>query len=217
MKFCTPDKGWIVPAAQRRLTPDRYHPGHRPDRVKPIEAFIWHYAVGGTKAGVVGWLTRRDDTYVSAHFVVGKDGAITQLAPLTDRCIHAGGGTSKLFGRGAVNDRTVGAELVNWGPLTRHRGRLVNAYGNATGVEVEDVVEIDGQLWDAYTEAQMQAACDLACAVAEAVPVLRDPERHLGHTDVDPARKRDPGPHFDWHRLRRALRPAPTPAGCRLT
>lgn len=208
------ENGWLVPPAQRKLTPDRYHQGHRPERLEPIEAAIWHFGVAGSKTGMVRWLTRRDKHYVSAHFVIGRDGAITQLAPLTDRCIHAGGETSKLFKRGGVNNRTVGIELENWGPLARGPGgRLLNAYGDPTGSEVRGVVEAEGKLWDAYTDELLDAACELAQALAVAVPVLADPKRHLGHNVVDRNRKIDPGPHFPWERIHAAVGGAPMPAG----
>jgi N-acetylmuramoyl-L-alanine amidase len=50
-------------------------------------------------------------TVVSAHFVVGRDGAVVQLVPVEKRAWHAG--QSKLNGAEHVNDFSVGIELVN--------------------------------------------------------------------------------------------------------
>ena len=35
----------------------------------------------------------------------------------------------------------------------------------------------------------------------------QDVQRICGHSDIAPGRKTDPGPAFDWSRLRRALAP----------
>ena len=48
---------------------------------------------------------------VSAHFVVARDGAVTQMVPLGKRAWH--GGTSRLGRRQNVNDFSVGIEIVN--------------------------------------------------------------------------------------------------------
>ena len=54
----------------------------------------------------------------------------------------------------------------------------------------------------AYTEAQMQALRKLAKDIVERHGIK--PQRVLGHSDVAPDRKEDPGEHFDWGRLARS-------------
>ena len=48
---------------------------------------------------------------VSAHFVVGKDGTIVQMVPLTERAWHAG--VSEFHGVPGVNDYSIGIEISN--------------------------------------------------------------------------------------------------------
>jgi N-acetylmuramoyl-L-alanine amidase len=63
-----------------------------------------------------------------------------------------------------------------------------------------------------FPEAQMQAVEALCHDILSRYPI--QPERILGHSDVAPGRKRDPGERFDWERLARAgiglwVEPAP--------
>lgn len=63
-----------------------------------------------------------------------------------------------------------------------------------------------------FPEAQMLAVEALSIDIVERNPIPR--ARVLGHSDVAPARKRDPGEKFDWGRLARAgvgcwVEPAP--------
>jgi N-acetylmuramoyl-L-alanine amidase len=192
---------WLVPAEQRTLTPDRYTPSAHPSRVKPLEAIVYHYTVSRSASGSARWLSTKDASFVSAHFVIGLDGEVIQLAPLEDRTFHAGGPTAKLFGRFGVNERTIGIELVNLGPLTKTHMGLVDAYGRAVTREVRTFVDRKGQSWEAYPEAQIAALEDVVRRIIAFEPSLAARERHVGHEHVDPTRKRDPGPAFPWDRI----------------
>jgi N-acetylmuramoyl-L-alanine amidase len=74
-----------------------------------------------------------------------------------------------------INDRSIGIELSNPGP--------------------------DGST-PPFTEAQMARLIPLAKDIIarHGIP----PRRVLGHADVAPLRKQDPGEHFDWGQLARA-------------
>jgi len=75
-------------------------------------------------------------------------------------------------GHGDVNARSIGIELVNPGHDLGYRP---------------------------FPEAQMRAAIALARAVIQRHPV--PPRNVVGHADVAPERKKDPGELFDWRRL----------------
>jgi AmpD protein len=66
-------------------------------------------------------------------------------------------------------------------------------------------VELEGTDEAAYEEVQYEALAALARALMRVYPAIT-PERIVGHSDVSPGRKTDPGPAFDWQRLRRRLR-----------
>ncbi|MDZ7712512.1 MAG: N-acetylmuramoyl-L-alanine amidase [Rhodovibrio sp.] len=77
-------------------------------------------------------------------------------------------------GKTDINDRSIGIELVNPGHEFGYR---------------------------AFPEAQMAALIDLAEAIRTRHPIPCS--RVLGHSDVAPERKQDPGELFDWPRLAR--------------
>jgi N-acetylmuramoyl-L-alanine amidase len=81
-------------------------------------------------------------------------------------------GVSAWAGEPDVNGRSVGIELVNPGHEFGYR---------------------------AFAEPQMAALIDLARGILARHPIPA--HRVLGHSDVAPARKRDPGELFDWPRL----------------
>lgn len=123
---------------------------------------------------IVGWLTKKDDVYVSAHFQIGADGTVTQMVdPRTHVAYHAG--VSEYFDpitrvlRKSLNDRTVGIELVgdgNEGP---------------------------------YTDAQYEALIKLSNDILKQFKTI-DPRCVTGHENCSPGRKTDPGKYFDWRR-----------------
>ena len=111
------------------------------------------------------------DLRVSAHFLVEREGRVTQFVDTDRKAWHAG--ESRLGGVPDVNRFSVG-------------------------------VELEGDEESGYTEGQYQALGRLLRALSAGHPGIR-PERIVGHEDVSPGRKRDPGPLFDWERVRAGL------------
>lgn len=97
-------------------------------------------------------------------------------------------------------------ELVQYVPLDKrawHAG--VSAFEGrercndyAIGVELEGTDDVP------YTEAQYAQLNRVAAVIVRAYPGIT-PARIVGHNDIAPGRKTDPGPHFDWPRFRREL------------
>jgi AmpD protein len=65
-------------------------------------------------------------------------------------------------------------------------------------------VELEGTDSLAYEDAQYFALANVVAALCAAYPRL-SPDRLVGHSDIAPGRKTDPGPAFDWPRARRLI------------
>jgi len=65
-------------------------------------------------------------------------------------------------------------------------------------------VELEGTDQLPYTDAQYEALAALTAALLAAYPTL-SAQAIVGHSDIAPGRKTDPGPCFDWARLRALL------------
>ena len=81
--------------------------------------------------------------------------------------------------------------------LSEYRGRE-NCNDFSIGIELEGT---DTAL---YTDEQYDALVDLIKALIREYPGLTE-SNIVGHSDIAPGRKTDPGPAFDWPRLRKHL------------
>lgn len=197
----------------------------------PIEMIVMHYTASGSTAGTVSWFMN-PDSKVSAHYIVGRDGEIAQVVKDEMRAHHAGqgplAGQSEEVGerrriRNRViqpNSRSVGIEIVNWGPLEKRGDKYYTWMGNECPGEV---VRKGGTYWQAYTETQLNSVIRLVSHLCKkhGIPAQYpsqgpgqfDPKDEtlasfkgiLGHSALD-NQKRDPGPHFDWDRLLTSVR-----------
>lgn len=76
-------------------------------------------------------------------------------------------------------------------------------------------IEVEGTDEDPYAPAQFDRLVELTAAVMQALDIP-DPERVVGHVDVAPHRKTDPGPNFAWGPFRMALAERVQDSGDRL-
>jgi AmpD protein len=96
-------------------------------------------------------------------------------------------------------------QYVPFGERAWHAG--TSQYGGRSGCNDFSIgIELEGSDDTAYTDAQYEALARLIGALLGAYPSLS--AAHLvGHSDIAPGRKTDPGPAFDWARLRALLGP----------
>jgi len=65
-------------------------------------------------------------------------------------------------------------------------------------------IELEGTDTLAYTARQYEALADVTLALMREYPAIT-PQRIVGHCDISPGRKTDPGEAFDWQQLRNLL------------
>jgi len=166
---------------------------------------IIHYTANGSARGTVDYFTNPSNK-VSAHLVVGHDGEVTQMVPFNERAWHAG--RSSWMGRDGLNAYSVGVEIVNWGKLQGAAGR----WKTWTGTPIADdrVIEAahrhhPGHVtgWEVFDEAQVQTVAGIVRALGDTYGIA--PDAVLGHDDISPQRKSDPGPAWDMRRFRAML------------
>jgi AmpD protein len=69
-------------------------------------------------------------------------------------------------------------------------------------------IELEGTDYTPFEEAQYRALVEVTRALQAAYPGIT-PERIVGHAEIAPERKTDPGPYFNWERYRQALTSKP--------
>lgn len=109
---------------------------------------------------------------VSAHYVIAQTGQVYRLVDEDKRAWHAG--VAHWSGVDDVNTCSIGIELDHMG------------------------IDADGDFID-YAEPQIQSLIALLTDLCERYEI--PPHRVVGHSDVAPERKQDPGNRFPWRRL----------------
>ena len=97
-------------------------------------------------------------------------------------------------------------EIVQYVPFLQrawHAGQSEYC-GRAACNDFSIGIELEGQDETPYEDVQYEQLAALIEALLAAYPTL-SAERIVGHCDIAPGRKTDPGPAFDWSRLRTRL------------
>ena len=173
--------------------------------LKPTLACIHDTAGSLTKGNVVNYFAGAGCN-VSAHFVVERDGSVTQMVPLNVRAWHAD--PSNWDGKAGCNWRAIGIEIVNPGAtLQRHGQECLLIYPGNRIVgrwPIKDCVSFEseahgGKGWCLpYTPEQITTVKEICRALVEAYPI----KEIVGHYHVAPRRKVDPNPLFPFDEVR---------------
>ena len=147
------------------------------ERKCPVSMIVLHYTVIPTCEEALVRLSETTNAAgkVSAHYLVDRDGSIYNLVDESKRAWHAGLGS--WAGLDDINSRSIGIEIVNVG-LTEDGNR------------------------EPFPNAQIYAVIKLCKDIQTRYNI--SPCNIVGHSDVAPARKQDPGEAFPWKTLAEA-------------
>jgi N-acetylmuramoyl-L-alanine amidase len=164
---------------------------------------VLHYSASNLFYPTVQWLCE-PRAKASAHLVIGERGETAQLASLDAVCWHSG--KSSWRDKSSCNGFSVGVEIVNLGPLLRKAdgsfvsvsgGRKVPADRVFHGKHATDR-NCPYEYWQTYTDAQIARVREVVALLRAKYPTIKDV---VGHSDVSPGRKIDPGPALTQHGL----------------
>ena len=170
---------------------------------------VMHYTAGGSAEESISWLANKA-AKASAHVVIAKDGTITQMVPFNRVAWHAG--KSQWEGVDGLNSHSIGIELDGFGIVGDHDGPWRSPGGRT--VPAADVLvathknETAPRGWARYPQVQLDVARELATLLVREYG-LKDV---IGHDDIAPGRKQDPGPAFPMAAFRAAAMGAPVPS-----
>jgi N-acetylmuramoyl-L-alanine amidase len=143
------------------------------DHTYTAKGLVLHYTVGD-KASSLATLTQQE---VSAHYLVTDDPVpiIYNLVDEKNAAWHAGNSSWKNFTQ--LNNSSIGIEIVNPGYKDTPNGRV----------------------YAPFPQSQIDALIPLVKDIVARHHIA--PENVLGHSDIAPQRKQDPGPMFPWKQL----------------
>jgi N-acetylmuramoyl-L-alanine amidase len=138
-----------------------------------VRFIVLHYTVSDLPASLKA-LTEEE---VSSHYLISDTPhpVVYGLVDESRQASHAGASSWKAYTQ--LNSNSIGIELVHPGFIDTPEGRV----------------------WAPFATAQIDALIPLLRQIVARHGIR--PENILGHSDIAPQRKSDPGPMFPWQRL----------------
>ena len=189
-----------------KITEDHWLEGVRREiipggaEMKVRRFLVIHFTSGATALSSINFWRSPEATGASAQLVIDRDGATYQCRPFNRTCGHAGQSqwrdpkTNILYT--GLNSCSIGVELANAGDDPKLAAKwtklpLVTAAHKNGGKPRQ---------WEAYPEAQIARLEE----IAKALVARYNLDDIVGHDDIAPSRKVDPGPAFPMGRSRLA-------------
>lgn len=147
-----------------------------PDGNNHVKSLILHYTAESLAKTIE--IFESSGRQVSSHYIVDTKGNIIQMVREKDRAYHAG--TSSFDGQKGYNRSSIGIEIVNLGYVESQSTNVANCT-------------------NPFPEAQIAAVTKLSKNIIKRYGI--ESFLVLGHMDIAPARKIDPGPCFPWEKL----------------
>jgi N-acetylmuramoyl-L-alanine amidase len=215
------DRHWLVAENKNEKIVKREtaNQGHNIDP----DYLIVHYTAGDTADAAINWFlnTASNPNNIAAHIVLDIDGTITQLVPFNRKANHAG--YSSWDGITGFNIHSIGIEVVNPGYVEKltdgtyrrqvgvdkvTKKPIYKTYSSSTASKIIKAKH-KHKFWDAaayqhwfkFPQAQLAALYVLSKTIINHYQLVRA----VGHDDISPARKSDPGPAFPWDEFKQQV------------
>ncbi|MBL4900239.1 MAG: penicillin binding protein PBP4B [Colwellia sp.] len=135
-----------------------------------------------------------DKTYLNDELKVLK------LVNENERAWHAG--NSYWQGRTAVNDQSIGIEIVNT-PTCERVAKAQTELAKGQGLSTKKLAPSKMCFYPDYDPKQIELLIKLSTKILKKNPDI-SPVNIIGHSDISPQRKSDPGSRFPWYQLYQA-------------
>lgn len=152
------------------------------------KTIIFHYTAASLGRTLYIFLGHKQNAPVTSHYTISPDGIIIQHASESTTAHHAG--ISYWRGIKNLNNSSIGIEHVNLG--------YKEYPDQPDGITVRG----DTREWYRFDHKQTQASIALCKKILEDHAI--EPRNIVGHGDVAPGRKVDPGPFFPWREFAQA-------------
>ncbi len=171
-----------------------------------VSILVIHHTSGDFNSSL-NILTKPSTRPVSSHYLVpepndpsykGKKLKVYQLVDEDKRAWHAG--ASYWGGKSSLNDHSIGIEIVNRTWCAKQDGGM-DLSDNAKTADGKPVRHPERFcFYPDFAENQIDLVIDLVKDILARHPRI-SPVNIVGHSDIAPQRKIDPGPRFPWQRL----------------
>jgi N-acetylmuramoyl-L-alanine amidase len=145
-----------------------------------IKMVVIHYTAG-TKEGDLRVLCGHTSRQVSSHYYIDKSGNIYYLVKEKYNAWHAGKSKWKGY---EINLGSIWKPIYSVNPVS-------------IGIEIEN------KNFESYTEEQIKSLIELLKDIKSRYQLK--PDEIVGHNEVSPGRKVDPGYHFPWDKVKREI------------
>jgi N-acetyl-anhydromuramyl-L-alanine amidase AmpD len=160
----------------------------------PVRRFlVMHFTSGASAMSSINFWKSPEAQGASAHFVIDRDGTLYQCRPCNTTCGHAGKSSWKEFR--SLNTCSIGIEFANAGDSAD----LIKRWSKLPALRAQHKNGGSVREWERYTPEQINTGKLLAQVLVKRYKL----DAILGHDDIAPDRKVDPGPAFPMAEIRR--------------
>ena len=172
-----------------------------------IKFLVMHYTADDYQGSIQGLVNKGG---ASSHYLVPEsydksyledELKVLKLVNENERAWHAG--DSYWQGRKAINDQSIGIEIVNVPECERLQQKLTELTQAQGITPLHNLNPAEMCFFPDYDPKQIELLIELSKEILKKNPDIT-PTKIIGHSDIAPMRKSDPGPRFPWYQLYQA-------------